>query len=186
MRIKHVLNDGLYSVFATQEYAKFDASENYGYNASRNRSFDGNIVRSYSTIIAKRYTNSKGDAMVLMATNNYSMTTARHKHELKRACYRAGVKIFEVPAFYRDNDRSDDIVNLCYFWEKYFTFKGKAERAKKCRAKYYYQQIAIEFLENAVIYMRFFGVKTHFVPSKKLINSEKVILANYGAHNENS
>lgn len=135
MRIKHTLDSkSLYTTFATQEYAKYGPSDNYAQNSSGNRSFRGIHVVSYSTVIGKRHFSAEKGPLVLITTNDYSVTTRKQKYELFRACYEASVDAIEVPEFLPDTGLDENV--------KYLADLVKESLLKFSRARVRYSKLA--------------------------------------------
>ena len=118
---------------------------------SGNVSFrDGNLF-SYSTQIARILENPK---VALITNYNYSVTTARHKYDARRACCGVDIPVFEVPSI--DGDHKE---NVNYFIDELrqtvvaFDRSRHIHRARDCIR---HNETLCAYLRR---YCRFFGLK---------------------------
>lgn len=71
-------------------------SQESGRNAGRSFSFEGEVLYSYATPIAAFTKAADGSPVVLMSSHRYSVTTAKHMSEARRAV-RSQTQVFTVP-----------------------------------------------------------------------------------------
>lgn len=183
-RLKHVLSNP-YTLFASQEYAQYGPSENWARNSQGNRSFNGTIAKSYAAIIARLFTNSKGMTLCLINSRDYSVTTSRHKMEV-RSALGYSILAVEVPilSVEVDTDRSyasEHDVNLKHLWSHYQDAKEKGTRARSDSMKYVHQRRVVNTLTAIMAYTSFFGLSRGYrTVSKSLFNKEAETLADMG------
>lgn len=118
----------------------------------RNARFDGTKFYSYSTVIADIHTNVRGDELVLICNDNYSMTTSKHKRYVAQAANHKDVLYVDLVS---PDERGHDS-NYCGFMERHAKLIDQASRARENKG--YHLQQANSLLRSMTDYAQFFDI----------------------------
>lgn len=138
-------------------------AQSHARNQSGNRSFRDSMAFSYAAEIGRVVTNKRGERAYYRNTNDYSVTTSKHKSELWSAIPKdALVFAFTYHNGSRNWGRLDDIVeNPRAIYQALLTqiaeTLGKAKRARKYKDMYLSD--ASDMRENIAKFVKFHGLR---------------------------